>query len=1019
MIQIGSLQVSFDQRNIQQNGLSQRIGARAFDILEALYRANGAILSKDDIMDAVWPGQIVEENRLQVHIAALRKLLGADRDLIKTVAGRGYLLVAGGVQVAESRPPAGPAHELPAPPPLVSPLIGRDAEIEQLLDQLDRGPVTTVVGAGGIGKTALALHAANAMHGRSGRAVCFVELARASSSEAVLDILAEAFKFPVEDAQRRTDALYDALAHSGCLLVLDNAEHVIDVAARLVEALVVRNSLVRVLVTSREALHIRAESVLRLEPLAVPEAGLAAEALLAWPAVELFLCRARALATDCATDKRSIALAADICRRLDGLPLAIELAAARVATLGVEGVASRLDHQLDLLTGGLRSALPRHQTLRATFEWSYALLDTPSRILFRRIGCFTGPFTFDAVCAVATEPGMSIAVVVSSLGELATKSLLNVEFDGPIATYRLTKSTRAYALEKQRDEGELHAIASRHMRYMKKRIEESGLAHAEGSRQGTDLNTRLSLDDARIAYDWAFSENGDPAQGVALAGALVGTLLEASLVHECCERARHALEVLDTLPGGSVDVVCEMRLCAAYASTLISVGDDVEVAISMWQRVLQLAQVARDHAFVTRALWGLWNSTLTIADVQASIRYATRLQRTAELGESRGTLLAGAMLAVSLHCFGEHEQACERLESAVAALSELDPAEASCGTLGVDPLIFCNGTLARIAWFQGKPEQAMQLVQMSLNPVRRDKLEPSLSHVLATVAVPVALQCGDVQAAARYLALLRSQVATHRFAAWEDFAECLSVQLDMQSGDEASALARLEPALQRLVARGFRRVIAPFIVSSAEALAGALRFAEAAARLDDAIKRSETHGEHYFLPELLRARGCVALRQAHALDDAAREARAECETQARQFLNAAMTLASEHGAVIWKLRAALDLATHHFERDDAARAVALLAQFDNLLDMDSPAPDIRRLARLRGKLSGVTAPSVRASAAPAIAAEDDNGETLAGKPARSLWNTGAKPSPEAGTGRPQPERSVTDSIRQKVSQGAR
>ncbi|WP_321945468.1 ATP-binding protein [Paraburkholderia sp. J10-1] len=969
MIQIGSLQVSFDQRNIQRNGVSLRIGARAFDILEVLYRANGAILSKDDIMDAVWPGQIVEENRLQVHIAALRKLLGVDRDLIKTVPGRGYLLVARGAQTSEAaetgetRPPIATALQLPSLPALVTPLIGRAAEIEQLLDHLERGPVTTVVGAGGIGKTALALHVANEVHRRSGRTICFVELARASSSEAVLAILADTLKLPMCDGQHRADALYDVLAESGCLLVLDNAEHVIDVAAGLVEALLVRNASVRVLVTSREALHIRAESVLRLEPLAVPETGLATQEMLAYSAVELFLSRARSLAMDCAADERSIALAADICRRLDGLPLAIELAAARVATLGVEGVASRLDHQLDLLTGGLRSALPRHQTLRATFEWSYALLDAPSRILFRRLGCFTDAFAFDAVCAVATEPGMSIAVVVSSLGELATKSLLNVEFHGPIATYRLTKSTRAYAMEKLRDEGEVHVIASRHMRYMKKRIEESGPIHAQGSRHGADLNARLSLDDARTAYDWAFSENGDPAQGVALAGALVGTLLDAALVHECCERARRALDVLDTLPAGSVDVVCEMRLCAAYACTLVYVGENVETAVSLWQRVLRLAQAARDDAFVMRALWGLWNTALSIADIHASIRYATRIQQIAEHGESRSTrLLASAMLAISLHCFGEHEQARERLEFAVAALGEPGSEEPPCGTPGVDPLIFCNGTLARIAWLQGKPAHAMQHVQASLNPARRDTLEPTLSHLLATVAVPLALQCGDSQAALRYLALLRSQVATHRFAVWEDYAECLSVQIDRQSNDKVSALERLEPALQRLIKRGFRRVIAPFIVLSAETLANARRFVEARARLDDAIARSETQGDYYFLPELLRARGWVELQHARALDGSAREERARCEAQARHFLNAAMTLASEHGAVIWKLRAALDLATHHLERDEAAQALALLAQFDALIDLNSPAPDIQRLGQLRHKLCAAGAPGAQVSA---------------------------------------------------------
>ncbi|QBR01926.1 winged helix-turn-helix domain-containing protein [Paraburkholderia pallida] len=969
MIRIGSLLVNFEQRSIQQNGLSRRVGARAFDILEELYRAEGAILSKDEIMDNVWPGQIVEENCIHVHIASLRKLLGADRDLIKTVPGRGYLLVVRHASTVEERAPVNPAPQIEMRAPPVSPLIGRDAEIEQLINQIDRNVVTTVVGAGGIGKTALALHVANVTRGRYGRSVCVVDLTKSSSDEAVLAALADALKVPPEDAQgdaqRCTDALFDVLAASQCLLVLDNAEHVIDAVAHLVETLVSRIASARVLVTSREALHIRAESVLRLEPLCVPESGLSAGAMLEYSAVDLFLSRARSLATDCATDGNSIAMVADICRRLDGLPLAIELAAARVATLGVEGVASRLDDRLNLLTGGLRSALPRHQTLRATFEWSYGLLDEPSRVLFRRLGCFTGTFMFDAAFAIATEPGMSVAAVVSSLGELAKKSLLNVMFDGPIATYRLTKSTRAYALEKLHDEGEFHFVAARHMRYMKERIEENGLVLAEAGRAGAPFDARLSLDDVRTAYDWAFSENGDPAQGVAFAGALVGTLLDASLLYECCERARHALTVLETLPAGSVDALCEMRLCAAYASTLVHVGDNVDAAITHWQRVLRLAQQTRDDTFAARALWGLWNTTLATADVHASLRHATRFEQAAlRSGSNWKQQLAGAMVAISLHCFGEHEQARARLEEAVTALGELDAADASRGILYAEPRAFCNCTLARIAWLQGKPAQAMQLVESSLDPIRRDVLEPSLSHLLAVVAVPVALQCGDLQAASCYLALLRSQVASHRFAVWEDYAECLAVQIDFHSGEEASVLARLEPALQRLAARGLRRVIAPFIVLWAEALARAGRFAEAGARLDAAIACSKAHGEHYFVPELLRAKGCVELQQARAHDGGAPELSTHCEAQGRRFLNDAMALASEHGASIWELRAALDLATHLLERNETIEAAALVSRFDGRFDLNSQAPDIRSLAGILRRLKGATAASTHADALP-------------------------------------------------------
>ncbi|MBN3729291.1 ATP-binding protein, partial [Burkholderia sp. Ac-20379] len=247
-------------------------------------------------------------------------------------------------------------------------------------------------------------------------------------------------------------------------------------------------------------------------------------------------------------------------RRLDGLPLAIELAAARVATLGVDGVAARLDDRLDLLSGGLRLALPRHQTLRATFDWSYTLLDADARALFRSLAFFSGSFTFDAVCAVATEPGMPIATAIAALTELTAKSLIAVEFHGAIALYRLTESTRAYAMERLRGEGELARVGRRHLRYLQRYIDERD-AHAPCPSR----HPGAPLDAARSVWEWAFSDDGDPALAVSLAGSLVGTLLDPSLVAECRERSGCALATLDALPEGAVDPDCEMRVCTAHA----------------------------------------------------------------------------------------------------------------------------------------------------------------------------------------------------------------------------------------------------------------------------------------------------------------------------------------------------------------------------------------------------------------------------------------------------------------------
>ncbi|KAB0639974.1 transcriptional regulator [Burkholderia stagnalis] len=478
MIQIGTLSVDFEQRDIRRHGMPLRIGARAFDILEVLHRAAGRVVSKDDIMDAVWPGVIVEENCLQVHVAALRKLLGDRRDLIKTVPGRGYMLVAG---PRADAPAARPEH---APlrgdglPSSFAPLIGRQAEIGQIVDMLDRMPVVTLVGAGGIGKTSLAAHVARDLRRRARDTVHWVELARATTRDDVLRALAAALDMAGHDDPGidGIDGIADALAASRCLVVLDNAEHVVDVVAGLVDALAARIATLRMLVTSREPLHVPAEQMLRVAPLAVPASGARADEIAGCSAVQLFLCRVRAATADCAPDEAGIRLAGDICRRLEGLPLAIELAAARVATLGIEGVATRLDDRLNLLTGGLRAALPRHQALRATFDWSHALLSPAARALFRRLGCFFGPFTFDAACAVAAVFGTPIEETIGGLGELVAKSLLSVEFRTARAQYRLSESTRAYALEKLRAEGEFERVAVCHARYARERAGEKALA---------------------------------------------------------------------------------------------------------------------------------------------------------------------------------------------------------------------------------------------------------------------------------------------------------------------------------------------------------------------------------------------------------------------------------------------------------------------------------------------------------------------------------------------------------------
>ncbi|RKU01989.1 transcriptional regulator [Burkholderia sp. Nafp2/4-1b] len=1018
MIQIGTLSVDFEQRDIRRHGASLRIGARALDILEVLHRASGSVVSKDDIMDAVWPGVIVEENRLQVHVATLRKALGASRDLIKTVPGRGYLLIASASPVpvpvpaaelaVEPTPAAAVPSEAAGPPDTVvsppAPLVGRDAEIAQIVDMLERAPVVTLVGAGGIGKTSLAVHVAHDVRSRSRERVLFVELARASTRDDVLVALAGELGLDTHRVPA-IEHIGAAFAASRCLLVLDNAEHIVDLVATLVETLTACAAPLRVLVTSREPLHISAEAVLRMSPLAVPDGNASADEIVRCSAVELFLERVSAAAPACPVDDAGVRLVADICRRLDGLPLAIELAAARVATLGLAIVASRLDDRLNLLTGGLRSALPRHQTLRATFDWSYVLLEPAARALFRRMGCFIGPFTFDAARAVATEPGTSSADMIALLGELVAKSLVTVEFHGAYARYRLTESTRAYALEKLHNEGEFERIAARHAQYEREHLAARVAAAAEQSADAQPAH--LQADDAQSddmrpdhiqpdhmqsdgmqpadvqpvdmqpvdmqladmqpvdvqladmqpadaqradmqpleAPDEAAAEPADAAAGGPEADRLARALLEPVRMRECAARARQVLGRLDTGTADPVDAAREMRLRAACASALLHTDGDALAAAAMWDRTLGLAAHIGDDAFDARALVGLWNTMLTLSDIHESLRYATRFQRAAERrGDRSQRLLANAMVATSLHYFGEHAQARERLEAATAELADAGEPPCAQAALGVDMTTLARTMLTRLVWMQGDPEHAMRIAAQAVDCARRGPSALALCVVLGAAAVPIALRYGDHDITSDYLATLRATADAHGFDIWRNHAECLTGQFDIQAGHPGAGLARLEPALRRVEASGFRRLLAPLTVAHAEGLVRTGRAAEARARLDATLARCRAHGEHLFVPELLRVRGVATLEQART---AAVDVALAYEADGHRHLQMAIQTANAQGAAMWALRGALDLADHLIERGRTAHASTLVAGVARHFDPQSRAHDVRRLLRVQ------------------------------------------------------------------------
>jgi predicted ATPase/DNA-binding winged helix-turn-helix (wHTH) protein len=527
--EFGRFKVLRHRRELLADDRPIDLGGRAFDTLVALIDAHGTVLDKDELMSHVWPGRVVEENSLQAQISMLRRAFGPDRDLIRTVAGRGYQFT-GEIRGASVVPVL--LHPVTNLPGRISELIGREAALGEVADLVTTHRLVTLTGVGGIGKTRLGLEVARHLLPRFPDGVWLAELGPLSDPELVPVNVANALGVALATGTVSPERVTMALGTKQVLLVLDNCEHVIEAATRMAEALLRASPVSCVIATSREPLRAEGEYVYRVPPLDVPaENNLDMKDVLRHGAVKLFVARAHAAEPRFMPDIRIASALAGICRHLDGIPLALELAAARVASFGVEGIASHLDDRFNLLTGGNRTALPRHQTLRASLDWSYELLPESERVVLRRLAIFAGGFTLEAASVIAR--GTAPSVIDCPIANLVSKSLIVADIGGAITRYRLLETTRTYALEKLKANGEFERFTRRHAEYYRDLFK-----HAE-----TEWETRPAIewlavygrevDNVRAALDWAFSPNGDSAIGVGLTTASVPLWFQLALLDEC------------------------------------------------------------------------------------------------------------------------------------------------------------------------------------------------------------------------------------------------------------------------------------------------------------------------------------------------------------------------------------------------------------------------------------------------------------------------------------------------------
>ncbi|HWS65453.1 MAG TPA: winged helix-turn-helix domain-containing protein [Steroidobacteraceae bacterium] len=470
-------EVDLARRELRARGVPVPLGGRAFAIFAVLVESAGALVTKDELMARVWSGAIVEENTLEVHISAVRKALGADRGTLRTSFGRGYRLfgdwtirkestLAGPVTLDPTRMPVQPF--LSNVPAVASEVIGRTAALQQLEELLSAYRAITLTGPGGIGKTTLALQVARSLFPTSNGDCWLVDLVSLSDPGLVPSMVAGVLGLRLGGDDISRESVARAIGGKNLLLVLDNCEHVIDAAARLAETVLRLCPATSIVATSREVLRIDGEHVYRVPPLDVPSPHQEeSDIVLGHSAVQLFIARTMELDLGFSPHGENLRAIAAICRHLDGIPLAIEFAAARAAMLGPELVLSRLDQRFGLLIGGRRTALPRHQTLRATLDWSYELLPDAERCLLRRLGIFTAGFTLEAVIAVMRDHGHAASALLEQIANLVAKSLVTLDGSAPSGRWGLLETTRAYALEKLAESGETEPVARRSAKFFR------------------------------------------------------------------------------------------------------------------------------------------------------------------------------------------------------------------------------------------------------------------------------------------------------------------------------------------------------------------------------------------------------------------------------------------------------------------------------------------------------------------------------------------------------------------------
>lgn len=937
VISFGPFSLVAGERFLTKEGAPVGLGARTFDILIALVSRPNEIVSKRDLLARVWPDVIVEEGSLRFHIAALRKALGDGEHgarYIATVAGRGYCFVApvarSGDRGGESAKvvPRFPYANLPS---RLIRMVGRVNDVPKLAAQLTSERLVTIVGAGGVGKTTVAVAVAHEVTEEFAGAVLFVDLGMLSDPKLAATALASMLGLSIQ-SDDATPTLIAYLRDRRFLLVLDTCEHLIEAVAALASHILQAAPGVHILATSREALRVEGEHIYKLDPLDCPpdDPMLTAAVAHTFAATQLFVERAAASGARFDSSDAEAAIVASICRKLDGVPLAIELAAGRVEAHGLQQTAELLDQRLTLLWQGQRTAPPRQKTLQATLNWSYDLLSPLERAVLRRLAVFVGHFTIEAALAIAVSGPIEAAVVFGAIDSLVAKSMVATRPIGAMMRYRLLDTTRAYALQTRVDDLDVADLAARHATYYRRWLEQTGIEWPTLSTGAQRAPHFAGLNNVRAALEWCFGVDGNVAIGVGLAAAAAPVFLAMSLLTECHRWSQRAILALgDTTRGG----IEEMHLQSGLGMSLMFTRGHTEVARAAFARGLEIAEQRGDLRNQMLLFGPLHMFHFRIGDFRGSLQYAERSAAVARTGEDPAAVaLAHCLTGMTLHCMGNLNAARAELE---ATLRHAPGAQRTQTIyLGFDYYIWAGIALARTLWMQGYPTQAVERLRQTVGDAERLDHPVTLTLVLHWAAA-LFLWTGDLLSAEKHLDWFISRAETHSMGPYLAVGVGLKGELAIRRGDAKRGVEEIQACLEKLHAARYELITTSLNIALVRGLTAMGRFAEGITLIDETVRLVETNGDLAFMPEALRVKGCLLLSMPNPDQDGAQSCLAD-----------SLELSRRQGARGWELRTAIDSALLLDAQGRRERARALLRPvFDQFVEGHETA-DLKAAERL-------------------------------------------------------------------------